>query len=91
MSKMKIAFDIENRGYRIRAYWDEASDAKVTIHKGDELFKEFEYPAYKIFNLAAHFPDIVDGIISDEIEKGFAIAGSDGLGGCVMPQEVGAG
>ena len=64
MSEMKMAFDIENRGYHIRAYWDESSAAKVTIHKGDELFKEFGYPAYKIFNLAAHFSDIVDGITS---------------------------
>lgn len=84
----ELAFNITERGYRIRAYWGEASDAKVTIHKGDELFKEFEYPAYKIFNLAAHFSDIVDGIIADDVNSGFAVAGSTGLGGCVMPQEV---
>lgn len=89
MSEMII--DVENRGYRIMVYWGESPDSKVTIHKGDELFKEFEYPAYKVFNLLAHFPDIVDGIISDEIEKGFDFAGSDGLGGCVMPREAGAG
>lgn len=89
MSEMKVAFDITERGYRIVALWGESSDAKVTIHKGDELFKEFEYPAYKIFNLAAHFSDIVDGIIADDVNNGFAVAGSTGLGGCVMPQEVG--
>ena len=84
---MKKVFDITNRGYRIRAYWGKPVDARITIYKGNKLYKEFKYPAYKIFNLAAHFDDIVDGIIEENEKQGFAIAGSDGVGGGVMPLE----
>ena len=69
MAGMKKAFDILDRGYRIRAYWGKSSDAKITIHKGKELYKKFEYPSYKIFNLAAHFADIVDGIVEENASQ----------------------
>lgn len=88
MAGMKKVFDITDRGYRIRAYWGKPSDAKVTIHKGKELYKKFTYPAYKVFNLAAHFGDIVDGILDEQEKCGFAMAGHNGLGGVVMPKET---
>ena len=88
MSGFTKAFDITDRDYRIRAYWGtKANYARVTIHKGKELCKKFRYPAYKIFNLAAHFRDIVDGLEAENARRGFEIAGSDLLGGHVMPKE----
>jgi len=53
--------------------------------------KKYEYDTdiqqpYKIFNLAAHFEDIVEGELKSS-DVGYRIAGSDGLGGGVMPKK----
>jgi len=85
----KLAFDQQDRGYRIRVWYrDKSADALAEITFNKKLLRHFLYPAYKIWNLSAHFGDIVDS----EIEKnvtGYLIAGSDGLGGCVYPQPTG--
>jgi len=83
-------FDLTDRGYNVRAWYlknteTEKGDALVEIRKGD-LIKEFIYPAYKIWNIAAHFSDIVTGEIEGN-DEGYRIAGSTGLGGCIMPKE----
>jgi len=52
----------------------------VEIFKDGQPHRSFTFPAYKIWNIAAHFRDIVDG----EIEKstsGYDMAASDGLNG----------
>ena len=46
-----------------------------------------KYPAYKIYNLSAHFSEIVDSEINNDT-RGYEIAGSMGFGGVVMPKEV---
>ncbi len=81
----------EDRGFKVKAFYLE--DDKELDIKGDAFIKvsyqgkpvrEFLFPAYKIFNIAAHFSDIVDGELSkDGKERGYKIAGSTGLGGQV--------
>ena len=91
MIEEKLAFEVEDRGFKIRAFWGDGPDARIEITRNGEPYRTFNYPAYKIFNLAAHFSDIVDSEIAKNID-GYLIAGSDGLGGVVTPTpEQGAG
>jgi hypothetical protein len=86
----KLAFESpEINGHRIGAWYltEPKGDCLVKITNGDNLIREFLYPAYKVWNLAAH----ADEIIASEIEKnteGYRRAGSDGLGGGVMPRPL---
>ena len=81
----KPLFDIEDRGFRVRAWYlkekpnDIQSNALVKITKNNgKLYRRFKWPAYKIFNIAAHFKDIVDGELEKTSDKlsGYRIAGS---------------
>lgn len=54
-------------------------DADVVIERNGEVVRHFVYPAYKVRNLAAHYTEVIDGEIA---------AGTDLLGGCVMPRDV---
>ena len=84
----KPAFTEEYKGFKIIALWPtDHGDALVTITREGKLLREFTYPAYKVYNLQAHFTDIVEGELANSAE-GYAIAGSDALGGCVMPKAV---
>lgn len=76
---MSNYFDIEERGYRIVAEKaDRRGNSTVTVSRGDEEVRRFQWPAYKVWNLAAHAGDIVDGL-----DYGLRIAGSTGFGGNV--------
>jgi hypothetical protein len=66
----KIAFEGPkagpDRGYTFRAsYLKEPNngDAMIEIFKDGQPLRRFLFPAYKIWNIAAHFGDIVDGEI----------------------------
>jgi len=61
-------------------------DALVEIKKDGELIKEFLFPGYKIWNIAAHAQDIVNGL-KKESDSGLLIAGSNGLGEKVYIKE----
>ncbi len=80
-------FDIDDRGFNVKAWYlentaDSKGDALIVIKYGDAIVRKFIFPAYKIWNIAAHFRDIVDGELSkDDTSRGYAIAASDGLGG----------
>jgi hypothetical protein len=80
----KLAFEVEDRGFTIKAFWG-SPDARIEITRQGKLYKKFSYPAYKIFNLAAHFSDIVDSELRGD-DEGYKIAGSTGLGGVIMPK-----
>jgi len=82
--KDKVAFEKTEGGYTFKATYlkEPKGDALVEIHKGDELKKEFLFPAYKIWNIAAHAYDIAAGLDRGS-EAGLYVAGSDGLGGNV--------
>lgn len=62
---------------------NEKGDALVEIRKspGGEIVKEFVFPAYKVWNIQMHAPDIVK-----DLEAGLRVAASTGFGGTVLPE-----
>lgn len=89
-------FDINERGFNVKCWHlvdDESlnikADALVELRYDDKVVRRLLFPSYKIWNIAAHFSDIVDGELDkDDQARGYRIAGSDGLGGCIMPIEI---
>lgn len=65
----KIAFECgPDRGYTAKAYYlkePNNGDALIEIFKDGTLLRKFTFPAYKIWNIAAHFEDIVEGELRD--------------------------
>ena len=83
MIKGKLYYETkEERGYVAKAWEliDSNGDALIQICKGDSVVREFTFPAYKIYNIAAHLPDIVDSELAKDC-SGYEVAASDGLGG----------
>ena len=82
-------FNINDRGFNAKAWYlkdiaESKGDALIEIRKKDKLLRQFLFPAYKIWNIPAHFRDIVDGELSEENKaKGYKIAASTGLEGLV--------
>jgi len=80
-------FDINDRGFNVRAWYVEdigesKGDSLVEVRYQDAVIRQFIFPTYKIWNIAAHFSDIVEGELSkDDKARGYEIAASDGLGG----------
>ena len=84
----KIAFDEEYQGYRFKATYlkKPKGEALIEITKEGDVVKEFLFPSYKIWNIAAHASDIVLGLEQDS-EEGLQVAGSTGLGGNVYTRQ----
>ena len=82
----KVAFEGPNnsdRGYTMRvSYLKEPNnaDALVEIFKDGAQVRQFTFPAYKVYNLQAHFRDIVDGEI-DKNTHGLSLAAWNGIDG----------
>lgn len=56
-----LAFDEKFREWRALAFHREGPDARIVIMRGEDLIGENEsYPAYRIYNVAAHLPDMVE-------------------------------
>ena len=83
--KDKIAFEGDEGDYHFVAWYlsEPKSDALVEISKDGQVVRSFLWPAYKIWNVAAHASDIVE-----DVDRGLRVAGSDGLGGGVVPKNV---
>ncbi len=83
----KIAFESKEpyREYTCRATYliSPKGDALIEIFKNGELKREFLFPAYKIWNIAAHFHDIVDGEIEDST-RGYEMAAWNGISGATF-------
>lgn len=85
----KIAFKgppEPDRGYTVRAsYLKEPNkgDALIEIFKEGQLHRKFVFPAYKIWNIAAHFKDIVDGEIENSM-SGYKMATWNGISDAVL-------
>ena len=90
---MKQQFDIEkvafegpktpDRGYTMRVSYlkkPNNGNALVEVFKDGAAIRCFLFPAYKIYNLQAHFSDIVDGEIKNNT-KGYEMAAWDGISG----------
>lgn len=65
MSERRIAFEVVDRGYTVRAFYQDNHVARIEITKGPETIRQLDYPAYKIWNVAAHFSEIVDDLIAE--------------------------
>ena len=82
----KMKFNIYDRGFNVRAWYlrdteKSKGDALIEIRYKNKLIRRFLFPAYKIYNIAAHFKDIVDGELSkNNKDFGYRIAASTGLG-----------
>ncbi len=80
----KVAFDSSekpDRGYTVKASYlkaPHAGDALIEISKDGVVFRSFLYPAYRIYNIAAHFSDIVDGEIENH-DGGYRAADFNGI------------
>ncbi len=72
---------IPDRGYTVCATYLEGehqSDALVEIFKDGKKVRKFLFPAYKIYNISAHFGDIVDSEIRENAD-GYNLAASTGF------------
>lgn len=78
----KIAFEGEKFGYNFKATFlkEPKGEALIEITKRGKIVREFLFPSYKVWNIAAHAGDIVMGLEEDS-DNGLFMAGSDGLGG----------
>ena len=77
-----VAFEIDKRCYNLKATYllEPKGGALIEISKDNKIVRDFLFPAYKIWNIAAHDDDIIDGL-EEESDKGLYIAGSTGFGG----------
>ncbi len=84
---MKIIIDKQafsskqpNRGFTVKASYlkEPKGDALVEIYREGEPYRRFLFPAYKIWNIAAHFDDIVSGEIEGNY-SGYDMAGWTGF------------
>ena len=78
----KIAFEGDEGGYHFKGTYlkEPRGESLIEISKDGQMVREFLFPGYKIWNIAAHAKDIVSGLIQNN-DNGLRIAGSDGLGG----------
>jgi hypothetical protein len=80
----KIAFEgpkSPDRGYTIRVSYlkpPHNGDALVEVIKDTKPLRHFLFPAYKIYNLQAHFSEIVDSEIEGN-KKGYEEAAWNGF------------
>ena len=88
--KEEPIFDITDRDFNVKAWYlkdseEHKGDALVEIKYNEHLIRSFIVPSYKIFNIAAHFSDIVDGELSkDDKERGYEMAAWNGISGAVL-------
>lgn len=75
------------RNHTITAVSAPDGDARVTIRNGPTVVREFLWPAYKVWNIAAHAEEIIEGEIV-RCNDALAHAGSDLLGGGVVPRDI---
>jgi hypothetical protein len=63
------SLDKPYRGFAVRAsYLKEPNDgdALIEIFRGGSVWRSYRYPAYRIYNIAAHFMEMVDHQIERE-------------------------
>lgn len=78
-----VAFESKepDRGYTCKASYlkdPPNRDALIQVFKDGALLREFIFPAYKVWNIAAHWKDIVDGEVAKNAE-GYEMAASTGI------------
>lgn len=68
MQRIQIAFQKIYKKFKIEAYYtdDKDGNAEVIIYHDEKKYQSTMYPSYKVYNLAAHFEDIVDQEIKNK-------------------------
>ncbi len=86
MNKGKMIFQTKpDRGFVFTAYElpESKGDALIEVHRDGKPFRNFKFPAYKVWNIPAHADDIIRSELAKDVD-GYLIAGSNGLGGNVF-------
>ena len=85
--RQTVAFDHRDGGYRFVATYltEPIGDALIEILKGDEVIRAFLWPAYKIWNIAAHASDIAASLDAGHSD-GLYLAGEIGFGANVYSE-----
>lgn len=83
-----VAFESKqpDRGFTVKASYlkpPHAGDALVEIFRDGVKLREFLFPAYKIWNIAVHFSDIVDGELEGSA-RGYEMAAWNGISGTAL-------
>lgn len=80
IDKEAFASKEPDRTFTVKAFYlkEPEGDALVEIYREGQPYRRFLFPAYKIWNIAAHFSDIVTGEI-DGSYPGYDMAGWDGF------------
>lgn len=81
-----------DRGYTVKASYlkePRKGDALIEIFKDGQPLRAFLFPAYKIWNIAAHFSDIVDGEVAGNA-SGYEMAAWNGISGAIIKREAAA-
>lgn len=64
-----VAYDTAGRplrGFTVRgSYLKNSQQALIEIFKDGKVVRSFEYPAYRIWNIPAHFDEYIDGLDAD--------------------------
>lgn len=66
-----VAYDTSEmpyRGFAVRASYLKDRDALIEIFRRGSLWRSYLYPAYRIYNIGAHFMEMVDATIRHEEE-----------------------
>jgi hypothetical protein len=80
----KPVFEIpDDRGYSAKCWYlkdttESKGNALIVIYLKGEVLREFLFPAYKIWNIPAHFTDIVDGELANS-DSGYRMAAWNGI------------
>ena len=85
----KLAFEMPaEQGFTAKAFYlkSPTGDALVELYKDGQPYRRFLYPAYKIWNIAAHFPEIVQSEIDGD-NRGYDAAGWTGFS-IVQPHSI---
>ena len=73
------------KGFTVRGLYlkEPTGDALIEILKEGKVHKRFLFPAYKVWNIPAHFQDIIDGELEGST-AGYELAAWDGISGSVI-------
>lgn len=83
MEKESLGFESKEayKGFTVKSWYlkePNYGDALIEIFKDGQLHRFFKFPAYKIWNIAAHFHDIVEGEIANST-RGYKMAAWNGI------------
>lgn len=82
-----VAFESKesDRGFTVKASYlkEPKGDALIEIFRDGAPHRSFLFPSYKVWNIAAHFSDIVDGELVQS-QHGYDMAAWNGISGAAF-------